>query len=168
MNLYDAVIPVFLKMLGNVERWLDKAVAHAQAKKFDPELFLHERVALDQFSFTRQVQAACDQMKFTAAKMTGKTPPAHPDTETTIEELRARIRAVAAYLESFTREDFAGCEDRPCGHGWMQGKTMRAGDYLDHFALPNTYFHLATVYQMLRHRGVELGKADYIGSLPFS
>jgi hypothetical protein len=167
MNLYDATIPVFLKMLGNVERWLDKGVAHATAKKFDPELYLHERVAPDQYNFTRHVTAACDQMKFTAAKMTGKTPPSNPDTETTLAELRARIRTTAQYLETFTRADFEGCENNACSHTWMQGQQMRAGDYLDHFALPNLYFHLTTVYQLLRHRGVELGKTDYIGSLPW-
>jgi hypothetical protein len=168
MNLYDATIPVFTKLLRQVERWLDKAAAHAEQKKFDPEVLLGARLAPDQYNLLRQIQAACDQAKFTAAKLAGKEPPVHPDTEKTLPEIRARLRTVIEYLESFRREDFAGSVDRPCSHSWMQGKSMRGGDYLDHLALPNLHFHLTTAYAILRHNGVELGKGDYLGSLPFS
>ncbi len=166
MNLYDATVPVFSKLLRNVDGWLDKTVAHATTKKFDPQLVLGLRLAPDQFAFVRQVQSACDTMKFAVAKLTGKEPPAHPDTEQTIDELRARLRTVGAYLETFTREDFAGAEERACSHTWMGGKTMRGGDYLDHYALPNLHFHLTTAYAILRHNGVGVGKQDYLGQLP--
>jgi hypothetical protein len=167
MNLYDATVPVFTKFLGNVERWLDKAVAHAEAKKFDPEVLVAARLAPDQWPLKRQIQGACDQVKYTGAKLTGKEPPSHPDTETNLAELRARIKTVLAYLETFTRDDFNGAEERVCSHTWMQGKAMRGGDYLDHFALPNFHFHLTTTYDILRHNGVALSKMDLIGSLPF-
>jgi hypothetical protein len=167
MNLYDATIPVFTKLLRQVDRWLDKAVAYADQKKFDPELLLGARLAPDQYPLLRQIQAACDQAKFTCAKLAGKDPPAHPDTEQTLAEIRARLRTVIEYLETFKREDFQGAEERPCGHIWMQGKMMRGGDYLDHMALPNLHFHLTTAYAILRHNGVELTKGDYLGSLPF-
>lgn len=168
MNLYEATVPVFTKLLGNVDKWLDKAVAFADQKKFDPEILLATRLVPDQYPFLRQLQAACDQAKFTVAKLTGKEPPAHPDTEKTIAELRARLRTVVDYLKTFKPEDFAGAEARPCTHSWMGGKTMRGGDYLDHFALPNFHFHLTTAYAILRHSGVDLGKTDYIAGLPFS
>lgn len=167
MNLYDATVPVFTKLLGNVDRWLDKVAAHADAKKFDPEILIHARLVPDQYPFVRQIQAACDQAKFTCAKMTGKEAPSHPDTEKTSAELRQRARTVVEYLGTFKREDFNGCEDRLCSHTWMGGKQMRAGDYLDHLALPNFHFHMTTAYSILRHNGVDLGKSDYIVELPF-
>ncbi len=167
MNLYDATVPVFTKLLQNVDRWLDKAAALADQKKFDPELLMQARLAPDQYPFIRQIQSACDQAKFAVAKMTGKVPPVHPDTEKTIAEVRQRVRSVVDYMATFKREDFANCEDRPCTHTWMGGKSMRAGDYLDHLALPNFHFHLTTAYSILRHNGVDLGKMDYLVDLPF-
>jgi len=167
MNLHDATIPIFTKMLRNVDRWLDKAVAYAGEKKFDPETLLQARLAPDQYPLIGQIQAACDQAKYTAAKLTGKEPPAHPDTEKTLEEARARIRTCLGYLETFTPADFVGADERPCSHSWMGGKRMRGGDYLDHLALPNFHFHVTTAYAILRHNGVPLGKGDFLGHLPF-
>ena len=91
MNLYDATVPVFTKLLSNVEKWIDKAAAHASAKKFEVDGLASARLAPDQYPFARQIQSACDQAKFTAAKLTGKEPPAHPDTEKTMAELRQRM-----------------------------------------------------------------------------
>jgi hypothetical protein len=167
MNLYDATVPVFSKLLLNIDRWLDKAVAFAGEKKFDPETLLQARLAPDQYPLVGQIQAACDQAKYTVAKLTGKEAPSHPDTEKTLEEIRARIRTALAYLETFKPADFVGAIDRPCSHSWMAGKKLRGGDYLDHLALPNFHFHLAHAYAILRHNGVPLGKGDFLGSLPF-
>ncbi len=168
MNLYDATIPIFTKLLSNVDKWLDKAAAHADAKKFDVNVLASARLAPDQYSFVRQIQAACDQAKFTVAKLSGKDAPSHPDTETTIAEIRQRLRTIVDYLATFKREDFAGAEERPCSHSWMGGKSVRGGDYLVHFAFPNFYFHLTTAYDILRHNGVAVGKMDYIVDLPFT
>src|SRR5262245_41163617 len=132
MNLYDATIPVFTKLLRQVDRWLDKAVAYAEQKKFDPEVLVGSRLAPDQYPLVRQVQAACDQAKYTVAKLTRKEPPSHPDTEKTLPEIRARLKTVIDYLETFKREDFNGAEERAVSHTWMQGRAMRGGDYLDH------------------------------------
>jgi uncharacterized protein len=167
MNLYDATVPVFVKLLSNVDKWLDKAAALADAKKFDVDVLATARLAPSQYPFVRQIQSACDQAKFTVAKLTGKDAPSHPDTEKTIAEIRQRIRTVVDYLNSFQRDDFAGAEDRKCSHSWMGGKSLRGGDYLDHFALPNFHFHLTTAYDILRHNGVDVGKMDYIVDLPF-
>lgn len=167
MNLYDATVPIFTKQLNNVEKWLDKAVALGEAKKFDPQVLIDARLAPDQWSLKGQIQGACDTAKYACAKMTGKEPPSHPDTEVTLADCRARIRTVLDYVATFTRDDFQGAEERPCGHGWMQGKALRGGDYLDHFVLPNFHFHITTAYSILRHNGVELGKRDLLGRLPF-
>jgi hypothetical protein len=165
MDTYELTIPVFLKNLRTIERWIDKAIEHAGQKSFDPEILMQARLAPDQFPFLRQVTAACDTAKWAAAKLAGKEGPSHPDTETTIAELRSRLQTVRTYLESFGPDDFAGAQDRACSHTWMQGKGMRGGDYLKEFALPNFFFHVATAYAILRQNGVPLGKADYIGGL---
>ncbi|HEX4416868.1 MAG TPA: DUF1993 domain-containing protein [Kofleriaceae bacterium] len=167
MNLYDATVPVFTKLLSNVNKWFDKAAAHAEAKKFDVDVLASARLAPDQYPLVRQIQAACDQAKFTVAKLSGKDAPSHPDTEQTVAELRQRLQTVVEYLASFKREDFNGAEERACSHSWMGGKTLTGADYLHHFALPNFHFHLTTAYDILRHNGVGVGKMDYIVDLPF-
>ena len=166
MNLYDATIPVFTKFLTNVERWLDKAEAHAKAKNFDVAVLAHSRLAPDQYDLIAQIQGLCDAAKFCAAKLTGKDAPSHPDTETDIAQIRARLRTCRSYLETFKREEFEGALERRCTSQALGGKAMRGGDYLDHFALPNFHFHMTTAYAILRHNGVDLGKMDYLGSLP--
>jgi len=166
INLYDATVPIFSGMLHNIDRWIDKASEYAAHKKFDAEVLFSARLAPDQFAFSRQVQASCDTAKYAVAKLTGKDPASHPDTEKTMPELRARLATVIAHLQTFTREDFVGSEERPCSHVWMQGKHMRGGDYLDHYVLPNFHFHCTTAYAILRHNGVAVGKMDYLGMLP--
>ncbi len=167
MSLYEASVPQMKKMLQNVDRWLDKAAAHAKAKGFEPDNYVQLRLAPDQYPLVRQIQSACDSAKFTCARLAGKDPPKHPDTEKTWEELRARVRTVIAYLETFSPKDYQGVEDRRIDLPFMQGKCMRSGAYLDQMALPNFYFHVSHVYAILRHNGVDLGKMDYIGSADF-
>jgi len=167
MNVFDATIPVLTKFLTNIERWIDKAAAHADARKFDAEKFMTARLAVDQYDFIGQIQAACDQAKYTAAKLSGKAPPSHPDEEKTLAEVRARLKTVIEYLGTFKPEDFAGAEDRDVTYAWMQGKSIRGLDYLNQMALPNFYFHVTTAYAILRKAGVDLGKQDFLGGLPF-
>src|SRR5262245_29408555 len=101
VNLYDATVPIFTKLLTGVNKWLDKATAIADAKKFDIQVLMDSRLAPDQYHFVKQIQAACDQAKFTCARLTGKDAPSHPDTEKTIAEVRARIQTVLDYLATF-------------------------------------------------------------------
>jgi hypothetical protein len=153
------------KMLKNLDAWLDKAVAHAEKKKFDPAVLLESRLAPDMYPLTRQIQAACDGAKFLAARLSGKEPPKHPDTEKTVDELRARIRSVIEYLATFKASDFEGGEQRMIPLGFLPGKGLAGEEFLHAFNLPNTYFHVCMAYAILRHNGVELVKGDYIGSL---
>jgi hypothetical protein len=166
MRLYDVAVPQPVKMLGNLDRWLAAAIAYADRRKFDINNLMKARLAPDQFALDKQVQTACDNAKFFAGRLTGKDWPAHPDVETTVDQLRARIASVTAYLEAFTPDDFAGAEDRKITLPWMEGKWMRGDEYAAQFALPNLYFHMTTAYAILRHNGVELGKRDYIGGVP--
>ncbi|MCU1282130.1 MAG: hypothetical protein JWM53_5676 [bacterium] len=165
MNIHDFV-PQYSKMLANLDRWLDKATEHAKAKKFDVDTLVHARLAPDQYSLDRQIQSACDSAKFSAAYLTGKEAPAHPDTEKTIAELRARIASCRAFLETVGASDVVGAEERKVAPKWLQGKWAQGDQFLTQMSLPNFYFHVTTAYAILRHNGVDLGKVDYIGSIP--
>ena len=166
MNLYDLTVPQLIKMLKNADGWLAAATKHAEAKKFDVNTLLKARLAPDQFALDRQIQSMCDNAKFIAGRLTGKDWPAHPDTETTFEQLRARTGAVISYLETFKPEDFDGAGERKITLPWMEGKWMTGDEYAIEFAIPNFYFHVVTAYAILRHNGVELGKREFIGSVP--
>jgi hypothetical protein len=163
MTHQDA-ISLFTKTLRNFEQWMDKAEAHAKAKSFEVDVLAQARLAPDQYAFVRQVQAACDQAKYAAAYLGGKEPPAHPDTEQTFAELRQRIAKCVSFVESV--KDFAGAEERRVSPSWLGGKWLRGDDYLAHVAIPNFFFHATMVYAILRHNGVDLGKMDYVGSIP--
>jgi hypothetical protein len=165
MEVFSLSVPVFALHLRNLERYLDKAVAHAEQKKFDPEVLMQARLSPDQWPLLRQITAACDAAKWGVAKLAGKEAPSHPDTETSIAEVRARLKTVLEYLETFKPEDFVGAEERLCKHSWMGERSMRGQDYLMQFALPNFLFHVATAYAILRHNGVPLAKQDYLGKL---
>lgn len=165
MSMYTASVPQLTKMLHNLDRWLDKAVAYAETKKFDPDILVSCRLAPDQFPLSRQIQAACDAAKFAGARLAGKEAPAHPDTEKTLPELKARIQSVIAFLNTIQASDFAGASERTISLPFAPGMIIDAGDYLNGLALPNFYFHITTAYAILRHNGVDLGKQDYIGGL---
>ena len=165
--LYDATNTQFSKMLGNLSALFDKAIANAQARKFDPELLLQARLAPDQFALTRQVQIACDTAKLGASRLTGKPAPSHPDTESTIAELRTRIAETIAYLATFTPDDLVGAEDRLITQPRWEGKTLTGAQFAQQHMIPNFYFHVTTAYSILRHNGVDLGKMDYLAGLVF-
>jgi hypothetical protein len=165
MSLLFASVLEQKKMLNNLDGWLDKSVAHAKAKSFDPNVLLGQRLAPDQYPLVRQIQSSCDNAKFTAARLSGKDAPKHPDTEQTIDEARARIRAVVTYLDTYKAADFAGAETRAVELPFLEGKVISGSDYLLEMALPNFFFHVTTAYAILRHNGVPLGKHDYIGSM---
>jgi hypothetical protein len=165
MDTNDAV-RLFAKMLRNLEQWMDKATAHAEAKSFDVDVLAQARLAPDQYEFVRQVQAACDQAKYAAAYLGSKEAPSHPDTEKTFAELRQRIGKCLAFLDSFQAKDFAGADERKVSPPWLRGAWLRGDDYLAHVAISNFFFHVTMAYAILRHNGVSLGKMDYVGSLP--
>jgi hypothetical protein len=111
------------------------------------------------------VQAACDAAKLAGARIAGKEAPVHPDTETTVEGLKARIQSVVDFLGTLRPEDFAAADTRVIELPFMKGARILAPDYLRELALPNFYFHTTTAYDILRHNGVDVGKGDYIGKL---
>ncbi|MDP3275163.1 MAG: DUF1993 domain-containing protein [Deltaproteobacteria bacterium] len=165
MSLYEPTVLQFSKMLNNFEVWLDAAAEHAKSKNFDVSVLLTSRLAPDQFHLIRQVQAACDQAKSTAARLAGQDPPKHADTEVTLDELKARIATVKSYLATFTPAHFEGAEARAISLPFLPGKVMTGVNFLHEMALPNFYFHATTAYAILRHNGVALGKQHFIGGL---
>jgi hypothetical protein len=167
MNAFTAV-PQFIKMLQNLDRWLEAGITYSQKKSFDADVLANSRLAPDQYPLIRQVQSACDSAKFTAAYLAGQKAPSHPDTEKTMAELRARVRTCVEYLQTLKESDFAGAEDRRVSPPWMGGKWVRGAEYLVELGLPNFYFHVTTAYAILRHNGVDLGKRDFIGSIPMN
>lgn len=152
------------KLLHGVEGWLDKTVAFAATKKFDPNTLLQARLAPDMFPLVRQLQATCDNAKYAAARTAAKDPPSHPDTEQTIDEIKKRIASVVAYLDTFKASDFDGADDRVISLPRWEGKSMTASSYFVEHGVPNFFFHLSMTYAILRNNGVDLGKRDYLGA----
>jgi hypothetical protein len=164
-GMYHETFQQMNKMLGQLDKWLDAAVAFAQAKKLDPATIPGYRLAPDQFPFSRQVQVACDTAKLAASRLTGKDAPNQPDTEQTIEELQARVRAVRAYLDGLSAGDFAQAATRVVTQPRWEGKVMTGADYFIEHAVPNFFFHTTHSYAILRHIGVPLGKRDFLGAV---
>jgi hypothetical protein len=156
------------KLLGTLDGCLQKGVAHATARGYDPNVLLQSRLAPDMFPLLRQIQAACDNAKLGTARLTGKEAPSHPDTEQTMDEARARIGKAVAWLDSLSEADFAGADARRITQPRWEGRGMSGAEYLSEYVLPNFFFHLTTSYAILRHNGVDVGKRDYLGPMPLT
>lgn len=170
MSMSTASLPAFEIGLNALSALLDKAEAYAEARKIDPAVLLNARLFPDMFTFARQVQIVCDQAKNGGARLAGVEPPKHEDDEKTIGELKSRIARTIAFVKTLEGAKIDQSSDReitfPLGRD-HKGH-MRGADYLNHFVLPNFYFHLATAYGILRHNGVELGKRDFLGAIPMT
>jgi len=168
MSMSNASIPVFAIGLDALSAVLDKAAAYAEAKKLEPAVLLNTRLYPDMFPLTRQVQTACDQAKNASARLAGIDPPRMEDNEKTIAELKARIAKTITFVKTLDSKAIDASADREITFplGPIKKGHMKGVDYLNHFALPNFYFHLTTAYGILRHCGVELGKPDFMGIIP--
>ena len=163
--MYFEMFGQIKKTLGQLDKWLEAAAAHATAKSFDPSVYLQLRLAPDQFAFVKQVQNACDTAKLAAARLAGKEAPKHADSEQSLDELRARVQSVLAYLNGFSAADFEGAGARKVTQPRWEGQFMFGADYFLEHALPNFFFHTTHAYAILRHSGVPLGKKDFLGAL---
>lgn len=166
ISMYSASVPVFTRMLGHLSAWLDKAEAHAQAKKFDTSVYLAARLAPDMLPFTKQIQIACDAAKFGVARLAGVEAPKFEDNEASLADLRERIRKTVAFVNSVPASAIDGSDERDITVPRRDGNIVLKGEfYLKHYVHPNFYFHVITAYALLRHNGVDLGKGDYLGTL---
>jgi hypothetical protein len=162
--MYDASIPGFIRILGNLSAILDKAAAYAEAKKIDPSVLVNARLAPDMFPLSRQVQIATDGVKGCAARLAGVDVPSYPDTESTLPELKARIAKTADFLKGFKPAQIDGSEERKVAFKvGGQDRSFLGKPYLFEWVIPNFYFHVTTAYDILRHNGLDIGKKDYLG-----
>lgn len=165
VSMHALSADVFVSALGNLAWVLEKAAQNATQRKIDPAVLLGSRLAPDMLPLTRQVQIACDIAKNSVARLAGQEPPRFEDTETSIEQLRARIARTVDYLRSIPAEALESAHTRevkvPIGERTLQFKGL---DFLQRWAIPNVFFHVTTAYAILRHNGVDLGKRDFLNA----
>ena len=164
VSMYDVCVPGALQTLSAVSTIIDKAIAHCSARKIDPAVLAAYRLAPDMLPFPRQIHIMTDQAKGMAARLTGAELPSYPDTETSFEDLKARIAKTAGFIKNFKSDQFAGSETREIVLKLGGNETKFKGmEYVNTFFFPNFYFHATTAYDILRHAGVEIGKRDFLG-----
>lgn len=164
ISMYQASVPVFIRMLDNLAAILEKAAAHAEARKIDPAVLVSSRLYPDMFPLSKQVQIAADAAKGGAARLAQQEPPAFEDNEATFADLVARTRKTVDYLRTLKPEQIDGSEDRTVTWKTRTAtKSMQGMPYLLNHVMPNLYFHITTAYAILRHNGVEIGKGDFLG-----
>lgn len=167
-SMSQASLPVFEINLTALSGVLDKAAAHATAKKADLSVLLGWRLAPDMFTLTKQVQVACDQAKNGAARLAGVEPPKFEDNETSLDQLKDRIARTLAFVKGLDAKAIDASAEReitfPLG-GQNKGQ-MKGADYLNHFVLPNFYFHCTAAYAVARNFGADIGKRDFLGGIP--
>ena len=165
ISMYQASVPRFVNILGNLSNILDKAQAHVDAHKIDPTALTTYRLFPDMLPLTKQVQIACDTAKGVVARLAGVEIPVYVDNEVTLAELKARIARTIAFIQTVPEGQINGTEDKEIvvkrGDKETQYKGMQ---FLLGHAVPNFYFHVTTTYNILRHNGVEIGKRDYLGN----
>ena len=165
LSMYQATVPVGQRALRNLRQLLAKGEAHAQAQGFDAGVLLQMRLSPDMFPLLRQVQIATDGVKNAAARLAGVEALKFEDNETTFAELQARLDRAIDYLGTFAPGQIDGSEGRAISVPRRNGEPLSfdGRTYLLAFVTPNLYFHVATAYAILRHAGVPLGKADFLG-----
>jgi hypothetical protein len=165
ISMYQASVPRFVNILGNLSNILDKAQAHVDAKKLDPAALTNYRLFPDMLPMTKQVQIACDTAKGVVARLAGMDIPVYEDNEKTLADMKARIAKTVAFIQTVTPAQIDGSEEKEIVIKRGDKETRYKGmQFLLGHAVPNFYFHVTTAYNILRHNGVEIGKRDYLGN----
>ena len=165
ISMYQASVPRFVNILGNLSNILDKAQAHVDAKKLDPAALTSYRLFPDMLPMTKQVQIACDTAKGVVARLAGMDIPVYEDDEKTLADMKARIAKTVAFIQTVTPAQIDGSEEKEIVIKRGDKETRYKGmQFLLGHAVPNFYFHVTTAYNILRHNGVEIGKRDYLGN----
>ncbi len=165
ISMYDASVPVFNQMLQSLSDILKKAVTYAENRKIDPTVLINSRLYPDMLPFVLQIRIATDTAKGCAARLAGIDPPVYEDNESTFSELIARLDKTIEFLKTLKKEQIDGSEAKTITYT-LHGKTssFEGLPFLLHKSLPNFFFHVTTAYAILRHNGLEIGKADYMGT----
>src|SRR5262245_9606636 len=166
-TMSQASLPGFEIALTALSGVLDKAAAYAASRKIDPAVLLGWRLAPDMFALGRQIQVACDQAKNGSARLAGVEPPKFDDTEATLEQFKERIARTVSFLKTLDSKAIDASSEREITFPLGQNKgQMKGSDYLNHFVLPNFYFHVTAAYAVARNFGVDVGKRDFMGAVP--
>ena len=164
LGMYQASVPVFLRILNALTGVLTKAEAHVEAKKLDPASLLTARLYPDMFPMARQVQEVTKHVRWACALLAGEEMPSNANPETSFGELKQRIATEIEAAKSYKPAQIDGSEERQIQLKFpARTLEFKGQQYLLHFALPNFYFHATTAYDILRHNGVEVGKRDFLG-----
>jgi hypothetical protein len=167
ISMFKASVPIFVQFLTSLSDCLDKAAAHAEAKKIDPAVLLNTRLFPDMFPLVRQVRAATDHAINACGRLTGIELPTFANTEASIPELKERIAKAIEFIKAIKPAQIDGSEDKKITMKFASGeRTFSGQSLLLNFCLPNFYFHTTTAYDILRQSGVELGKRDFMGTPP--
>jgi hypothetical protein len=166
LSLYEVSIPVLVRGLTNLSAIIEKAAAHAAAKKIDPVVLAQSRLFPDMLPLVRQVQIACDTAKGAAARLAGQEIPKHEDNEVNLADLKQRIAKTLDFLKSVSADRLSGAESRTIEIKLPNRTLTFTGvSYLNVFVLPNFFFHESMTYALLRHNGLEIGKTDFLGEV---
>ncbi len=166
ISMYQASVPRIVNMLTNLDHLLDKALVHIESKKWNEAALTQFRLYPDMLPMTRQVQIACDTAKGVVARLAGVDIPAYEDNEVSFADLKQRIAKTMAFVNSFNAGQIDGTEDKDIVTKRGDVETHYKGmQFLLNHAMPNIYFHVTTVYTILRHNGIEIGKRDYLGKV---
>ena len=164
ISMYQASVPQLKKMLVNLTTILIKAEEHVAAKGIDGKVLVEARLFPDMFPLAKQIQIACDQVKFGLARLASVEAPKFDDTESTLAQLKERIAKTIAFMDSIQPEQVDGTEAKEIRFSIKEWNFEFVGEqYVLTWVIPNFYFHVTTAYNILRHNGVELGKTDYLG-----
>lgn len=164
LTMFDTVIPPLKRALNNLADILEKGEAYANTRKIEHSVLLNARLFPDMYPLTRQVQIATDMSKGAAARLAGIEIPKYEDHETSFDELQARIAKTIAFIDTIQPHQLENSETREVTITVRKADLKFTGqDYLLKWVQPNVYFHVTTAYNILRHNGVELGKADFLG-----
>jgi uncharacterized protein len=166
VGMYQATLPPAIRALTTLRHLIAVAAAHCEERKIDPAAVIGFRLFPDMLPFASQIRIATDMSKLCVWRLTGAEAPKFPDDEKSFAELDARLATTLAFLGAATPSQIDGTEDEPITFKTARGEvTLKAIDYVQRFVLPNVYFHTTTTYNMLRHNGVGIGKADFLGAL---
>jgi len=160
LSMYDLTVPIFIRGFGVLSGYLEKADEFARANALDPGELLQARLAPDMFTFARQIQSASDKARYGSARLAAIEAPSFPDTETTFAELEERVAKTVVFLRSIDPKRFEGSDARTID--LKSRGTYRGDEYLLTMLLPDFFFHVATAHGILRHRGLAIGKVDYL------
>jgi hypothetical protein len=163
--MYEASVGLFVPHLRNLSGLLDKGVAYAEARKFNPAVLLGMRLSPNMYDLAQQVGEACRHATIAPALLSAREPVVLPVLEHDMAGLQARIAASIEFIESLPRAEIDAAAERHVFFKLKSGAELpfTGRTLLLTFSVPQFFFHVTTAYDLLRHAGVELVKRDFLG-----